>query len=592
YASPNAAGSVLSQGTISANIGAAPSPTPLTVTLGGVVNSIALTLAPGPTPGATSDPYIPVGNTGALTVAAQDASGSTIIGPYANPVHVSVPSSSGILVNGGSSLSLATSPPSPLQVSYAGGPTYLNAPTLPVTISASAATGPGQSTPPPGTTATLYPTSTTLEFDVTPPDAPQGVLSLIRNPSGTFYYGWLTCTGPGGSCTGPSGGIGSFDPSSGTTLTAAVPYIPGSMAVDPVHGGLWVADGYGTGAGSVQCYPAVGASPTPFPLPTASPVPVGVVVDNAGNLWFEPGSPTNTIGEIALSGVCSIAPSSVVTWRTLAPSSSLSSPGTAIAGTMAGTPSGPIGGVWISDMGNPEVFRIAGPSVSPSPIPLPNPSPGEIVPGLAVDGSGNLFALGETTVSSLYELPAGGTSFSLPPLATFPGSPAIYLGSYTASSGSTLAAGVLLHSGWYLGLYYDATALTPPFTLFPLPQMGLECDGVNFDASGMPWMLCTDGTKLRFYRFVLTSSWALFAPATLGWSSTYLIGIGGAPPSTTFTAACTGALSPCSMLSPTLPDDVQVTTSGATGTGTLTVTGSDGRSQSVTVTVTPSPPAG
>ncbi|MHB8240224.1 MAG: hypothetical protein ACYDFS_11415, partial [Vulcanimicrobiaceae bacterium] len=44
YASPNAAGSVLSQGTISANIGAAPSPTPLTVTLGGVVNSIALTL--------------------------------------------------------------------------------------------------------------------------------------------------------------------------------------------------------------------------------------------------------------------------------------------------------------------------------------------------------------------------------------------------------------------------------------------------------------------------------------------------------------------------------------------------------------------
>ncbi len=123
YSQPNAGGSALSAGKVTAAISAS-GPNNVTVSLGGVVFSIALSMpAPPPTGTAVNIP---------LTVVAMDANGTPILGatPYAAPIVLSDSDTSGV-----TKLSTTTvgSPTTVVALEYSGG-----ALTAAVTITASA----------------------------------------------------------------------------------------------------------------------------------------------------------------------------------------------------------------------------------------------------------------------------------------------------------------------------------------------------------------------------------------------------------------------------------------------------------------------
>ncbi len=566
FSAPNGGGALLSSGTVTIAIVAGATPAPVTVSLGGVINSISLQI----TQQGAIDPYVPIGNAATLTVAAKDASGNTIVGNYDNPIALSLPSSSGI------ALSTTTVPNSTTAVSiaYSGGPLYPNPPLNPISIGAS---GDGQSA-----SVTFYPQSAVVAKALPLAGAGSNVLSeLAVDANGRFDFGF-TSYGPSSFTTT----FGQIDPSSGTVATASQPGLAlGSPQIflDAKTQSIW----FGASSG-LACLPSYNGTPVSMalPAPTATPFVASLAQDKNGNLWMSDLS--NAQFDYApVNGACSLGSATSIPYSVLGATVSPS--------TMIGDPTQER--VWVADANatNADYFYVAPPS-SATAEPLPTPSSN--VANWATDSAGDVLALiNNQGPGSAYFgiIPAGASAFNPSSFVATPNLPLgnkVYPEQMTTFSGpSEDLVGVALDVDAVALVNVAAPTAAPQLLFLPPPGTAPAlATGIAFDKNGSPWTIAFDTTNVYVQHVILTPAmWNIFAnPLTFVTGFSTAVGIGGGDPTLTFTVTCTGALGSCVQVSG-YPRVIQVSpTSG--GAGTLTVTDSKGMSQTLNVTVLTSPP--
>jgi virginiamycin B lyase len=301
YDQANAAGNILSRGTLTQTI-VAGTANAVNVTFNGVVASLAVSLMP---------PTVTVGTaaTVGVNVSALDPDGNTIIGPgvYVNvsgsPLTVTLTDSDGTGATALSQTSL-TQPTSGITLSYSGA-SIVN----PVITAGATLITPA--------TATLNivggPPTTTYCQGLTGGAGPYGITT---GPDGALWFteffdneiGRMTATGcnvtqyPAGPVenqsaygitSGPDGALWFTEftdsaigrmTTAGVVTTYPLPTTgagPETITAGP-DGALWFVETYGDKIGRIT----TGGTITEYPVPTSGAEPSGIVTGPDGNLWF------------------------------------------------------------------------------------------------------------------------------------------------------------------------------------------------------------------------------------------------------------------------------------------------------------------
>lgn len=274
YSGTNGTGSALSVGSVTATIPSSGSVSPVSVSLGGVIATIAIDAI---------NPYLPLSQTMTVNVVAQDASGASIVGTYDNPIVLSGTN----LVVSPTSLPDSTTA-SNASVAWTQG--YLG--TAASTLSGTADGVTGTLTIAPASGFAFYPTGTNPNTDVTG-------FKMILGPNGYLYYtslGPITCNPLTSVCSGTSGAVHQFNP---TTFadTEVVLQSEGVGMHFSTDGALWIAGGpppsspgpayiYRMSPGAFSSA-ALTAIPVPTPSPSTRTAFVrSITEDGSGNMWF------------------------------------------------------------------------------------------------------------------------------------------------------------------------------------------------------------------------------------------------------------------------------------------------------------------
>jgi hypothetical protein len=332
-----------------------------------------------------------------------------------------------------------------------------------------------------------------LTYAPSPSSGPPPLVLLFSGNAFDYIFS------PGGSP--PTATIGTFSPASpeaGQHLQLQAPLMGG--LVDS-FGDLWVAEASG---GYLDCYngftsslPAQRISLSTL-IPSFNPFPAAITEDASSNLWFGFGAITFSpsiafdaaIGYAHLNASCSAGTPSVST----TPVST--TPNVDARAPVAGGP-----GAWFADASNALLLSAQpGPSSNPAPAVSPTSLPTPIT-GLATYGT-TTYALQLNGVLST--LRSGGA------LNNVAVSPFRYVGAPVtiASTGrwSAIDASLL---GFDLFDPPTNSALLVPMPGFP------ACTPAAFDASALPWTLCTQGNgTLVAYKTLLTPTWSIL-PGTV-----------------------------------------------------------------------------
>jgi len=560
------AGNVLSTGTLTATIVAGTANTTVPLTLGGVVASIAVTIA---------DPYASLSGTGTtVSVVAKDASGATIVGTYDNPIAISAGTG---LVLGASSIP-DSSHASAIAATYAGHPV------APIAITATGDGATGSATLTPGSGIVRYALGTDATTDLS------GFPAMV-GPDGAFYYGTYgarICSG--GICTGTNGGVGRLDPATGAFAEIPLNSTVSNLLFTP-DGALWVVE---NSAGYLARIPAGSfnaASVTTIQLPNNGH-PRALALGSDGNVWFTD-TTTRSVGKIAPGG-----PYATASITEYALPNGPAGTGHYLP-TPGGIASGSDGSLYVPDYYNGVIDRISTSGtttdqyVTPEEVAL-NPQGGDAFPRFVAAGPGG--AIYVTYAGEGFTYPYNGKldamttggSFTNVPLAGF-----AYQPDSIASADGVVAFSDLANQS--LGITVPGVSGVREFPTtdgFTFQSTGDAPQGVAVAPDGSAWYTCYGatgiaGTPLCAGHLVLTSAWAIF-PSTsvnlygLGVQAGQFMGIAESGDSGPFTYASSDP----SVATASADADHNFTIVGnAVGTATITVTDAHGRSEAISVHV-------
>jgi virginiamycin B lyase len=421
YGRLNGGGPALSKGSVTADV-VANQTTPVNVVTGGVVDSIALTLA-NPAPALGKAAKI------ALTVTAKDSAGCVIVGPgaYTTPIALSDTDAKYTSL----STTTVTSPGAPVTLNYNGGAL------VSATISASAAGVP----PARIANATVTPQGF-LSYPI--PTANSNPIIIVSGPDGNLWFderggnkiGRVTTAGAiteftvptansaiGGIGSGPDGNLWFTEQNSNkigriTTAGAITEFNIPTAGSQPLYisggpdGNVWFTEGNGNKIGRITPAGAIAE----FPVPTAASQPQGIGTGPDGAVWFTE-SIGNKIGRITTAGLvteyavptANSYPLQIVTgadgnlWFTeinankvakITPSGTITEFATPTANSAPAllTP-GPGGDIWFAELSANNLASItpAG-KITEIPVTTPNSGPG----GIALGSDGYIWFLEST----------------------------------------------------------------------------------------------------------------------------------------------------------------------------------------------------
>ncbi len=557
-------GNQLSSGSLTATIVAGAANTTVPLTLGGIVGSIAVTLA---------DPYAAVGSTGTTaSVVAKDASGATIIGTYDNAIALSA--GTGITL-GATSIADST---------HASGitATYVGNPTAAITITASADGKTGTATLTPGSGIVRYALGNDANYDLS------GFPATI-GPDGKFYYGTYgarVCVN--NLCSGTNGAVGQLDP-----LTGAVVEIPLTSTVSSLQftpdGALWIAENSGGFIARIPAGSFNAGSVTAIALPGTGK-PRSLTVGSDGNLWFSD-TGNRKVGTIDPAGP--YVTGSITEY--VVPNGPV---GTGqYYNQLGGIATGQDGNLYVADYYNGVVDQITTAGVTTNQFITPgevqyNPQHGNgFTRFIAAGTDGKLYV---TSGGEGFTSPYNGRLDALATSGTFTNVPIpgfAYAPDSIAAGHGVVAFSDLANQS--LGMVAPGTYGVREFPItdgFSFQSTGDAPNGVAIAADGSAWYMCygatgVAGVGLCAGHMVLTPAWSVFPGRTvslygLGIQAAQLMGIAESGDSGPFTYATTNA----AIATAAADADHNFTITG-TGVGTATITVTDAHARSMTIAV-------
>ena len=554
YSQANAQGTLLADGSVSVLVGASSSPSPIAITLGGVINTLSMQIQQSASP----NPYVPVGGTATLVVTATDPSGATILGQYDNPITLALPSGSNLALSSSSITNSSTS----VTIGYTGAPVYDTYPKNPVTISASGDGGSAQ--------ATFYSTAAILQFPVQTVTSENEPLAAVAAPNGHL----IAATVSEANYPPTSSTLFDFNPTTASPVPLNVGIFADSLFADS-YNDIWVAD---QSNGVAGCFTSIAGPENQVNLPAVSfaPTPSAIGEDSANNMWFvDQGNNTLDFAPITSAcGVASVSGNNALNLGTPPEGESPPEP-YLIFGDPAVTR------MWFNDQENLDDVGVVVPASSAQPTYVTLPDNNSYVVGFARGPQQNLWIADDDYTE--YE----GLLAFVGPNTTALGSPSIVVpGSFFPDSLANDSAYSQLGfvTGSFdgdVGVYNFAASSFAFAALPPGPEGDSVCADVVFDASGEPWAFCTNDSDIYFAHVAVnTAAWTAFPEeSTIDTDDDGIVDIAGGPSGTTFTLACSGAIVSCSASSS--PNIIIIGTGSSTGTGTLTITGSNGEAQSV-----------
>jgi virginiamycin B lyase len=562
----DAGGNKLSTGTLTATIVAGSANTTVPLTLGGIVNSLTVTLA---------DAYAPVGGNGTtVSVAAQDASGATIIGTYDNAVALSA----------GSGLSLATTSIANSTAGSGIAATYTGHPTAPITVTATGDGKTGTATLTPGSGIVRYTLGNDANSDLS------GFPAAI-GPDGKFYYGTF---GPricvNGTCTGTNGGVGQLDPVTGSFVEIPLASSVTGLFFTP-DGALWIAESSASKLGRIAgTFSAANLVETTLPN---GGKPRSMTLGSDGNLWFTD-TQNRKVGKISPAGPYATA--SITEY--VVPNGPT---GTGhYLPQVGGITSGTDGKLYVPDYYNGVIDQITTAGVTTNQFVTPeearwNPSGGDGFPRFVATGQdGNIYI---TAAGQGFNYPYNGSLDAMTNAGAFTNIPLVgfaYQPDSVATGSGTVAFSDLANQS--LGTYVPGGAglrVYPTTDGYGFQSTGDAPNGVAVAADGTPWYTCYGATgiagkALCAGHLVTTSAWSVLPGRTIGIygtgaQSSQLLGIAESGNSGPFTYASSN---PAVAQAVSVADHNFTITGNAAGTATVTVTDAHARSVTIAVTVT------
>jgi streptogramin lyase len=579
YDQPNAAGNVLSSGTVQGTVvsGHANS---FPLTLDGAVASIALIPA---------DAYPKVAGSTTITAQAKDAGGNTIIGTYDAPIALTT---SGNATFDSTALKASDSVAT---VTLADSQTAA----FTVTGSADGKTG----------SVTLNPSSGVAYYNIGSGADDVTGLHLITGSDGKLYYttaGLLQCSG--GPCFGSSGTFGQFDPNTHADTEIDLPQYEPLGMYQTADGAVWVALSQATSAQISHGF--VGhlsgafsqANLNVIPLPTASPDPAisrprSFALGADGNLYLT----ANTDRNIYKIPVSSPSTANI----TAVPLQSYASPTGAVFSGRAtaeaqGITAGQDGKLYIANFAfvAPNVLQYDTANATFTPFAPPGgqgPEPRYIVAG----SDGNLY---ESFGGVCVTMPCNGglnamtTAGAFTPIAMPDG----YSEPDDLSAGNGFVAFVDLGQAGF-GTYDLASKEVRDYPIEPINANDVLCcstwlapDGVTVGADGSIWYITygtvSKGGPLAIAHVLMTANWSVWPAQKFdlygtGDANAQLVGVMENGDSGPFTLGSSDKT--VATLEPIAGESHNFHLVGVgAGTCAVTITDKNGRTESISVNVT------
>lgn len=574
----NGTGNKLSTGSLNVTITAGQNNATVPVVLGGVINSITVTLA---------DAFSPVGVATTASVAAKDASGAVILGTYDNPIALAA--GSGVTL-GASSLSGSSAGVS-VSVTPAGEQS------APVSITATGDGKSGTATLTPGSNVVFYNTAAYSLYDNI------GFL-MTAGTDGKLYYGSLGPTVCSNNvCSSNTGAVGRFDPVSHTYAEAQLQSQIVGIA-QTADGTVYAAESTAGkiakfAAGTFPAAPTEIAIPTPAPVGTATPGPPGqprgMTVGPDGNIWFT----DQKYGRVEKLDVTQpFATAAITPYSLPVPSANP----VHFSPRPQGVITGPDGMLYVADFTNGTIDQVSVAGTMANQYTLPEQRSLDIAyPGQGLGAHPRFLAVGSDNKIYIAEQSQGlnwpsngafesmttGGSFSAPAL---PAAATSYRPDAIAAGGAGVSFGDLANSS--VGMYDTGSGSLreiPVNNYYNFQLTGRGVYGVAIAPDNSTWFNCYGGTgslNLCVGHIVLTSTWSVLPSRTVnvygaGAANGQLLGIAESGNSGPFTITSSNT----AIANATNISDHNFTVVGnAAGSATLTVT--DARSRSVTLAVT------
>jgi len=589
YDAKNAKGSVLS-----AYASAVPVPIPaggaLHFTLEGAVSSVVMYAG---TP-STQQGAVPIGVATSLPVFVQplDADGNAIFAqqsgsgyvPYLAPFRIRVtPASAGVTLKNarGSGASVTIAGPADLAIvaAYDGSVHFqgsaISDTSFALTPSFASQSGAGARTGTPApNSAEIDLASNALGYVVaTPNPAPSGPVLAeglqYAAKSGTFYY---AVNG------GTTSQIGTFRPGGSKLRDAA------ALGVDFPAGGLY-ADSYGgawfSSGTNVYCFKQFASrvadeTLSPVPPSSGSAFVEGMTQDASGRMWFTSG----VFGDGTELGGFADAPVTGACQTGTLETASYQYNGYGEGPTLyAVGPQSTGSGIWAT----PSVQSVAYPA-------------NDVFEGFARASNGTVYALTSNQAAQRNRLETVSPSGALASVAALP---------YAMVQGWKFALTPSLRLA-YDDAYNGVEVFDKPsgkIVAAPMPiaphldrTVSASCNGVAFDATEVPWTLCTRSDRAAaVYRLLLTPTWSVFPGASLGvdvasyCQINYPLGIGEAFPGDSAPFTMTSSNPTIAKPNGTIAGNshlLSVEVGDGTGKAVVTVTDKKGRRAAVTFDVT------
>jgi len=258
YDQAGGTGNVLAKGNVTQTVTG--QPVTVSISLGGITNSLRLVLAPSAPPAGTAA-------TVQVVLQALDADGHVIVGPYDRTITLADADTTGIT---SLSATKVTDSSQTVTLSYNGSPF------ISTQISASAT----------GLANSVYSFAPLPAFvnhfyidGITTPDGSYGSVPgaefIAKGPDGNF---WVTATTASAIMkVTPSGNVTTYwlpNPAAGSRAPQGI--------VAGKDGALWFTESYGNNIGRITTDGQI----TEYPIPTANAQPIGIAAGSDGNLWF------------------------------------------------------------------------------------------------------------------------------------------------------------------------------------------------------------------------------------------------------------------------------------------------------------------
>lgn len=578
---PNAAGNLLSQGTVRGTV-VAGTANSFPLTLGGTVATLSLI---------TPEAYPQVGGTTTVSAQAKDAGGNTIIGSFDSPISLSS--------TGSATLSASTLASSSDSVTVTLGASQTAAFTVSASVNAASAS------------LTLNPSSSVLWYPIAKGSTDVTGFQMIAGNDGNLYYstlGVIMCSSSGTVCMATSGHIGQFNPATGADTEIPVSYEPVGL-YQTADGAVWSAltqvnmtSGARVGyVGHVAgAFTSANMNVVPLPLPSPNhsiTLARDFALANDGNLYLT-GAGDHNLYKIPVSNPTTTS-ITAVPFPTVSTPPNVPQPGSFYP-MLEGITTGADGNLYIANFGyySGDALRYAPATGAVTPLPFPDTT--QTLGGrYIVSGSdGNLYvstgtfcstSTTSTCASAFYKLTTSGTysRINLPDTLSAPDFLAAGNGEVGFADLGEMAVGAYDIKAGELRDYPMQPNTNPCCTVNRRP------DAVAFTSDGSMWILSYGQTAqngtLGIGHVVMTNNWSVWPSQNISLAGTgaageQLIGIMESGDSGPFTVTSSDNTI-ATMVSTGSSHDFELV-GNAAGSCTVTITDKNGRRESIAVSVT------